>query len=40
MNQLLEVGDRSEGMNRYKAIEKWTNHLKGLHTSVVQKLAT
>ncbi|KAK9831921.1 hypothetical protein WJX74_008615 [Apatococcus lobatus] len=40
VNQLLEVGDRSEGMNRYKAIDKWTNHLKGLHGSVVQKLAT
>lgn len=37
VNQLLEVGDRAAGMNKYTAMDKWANQLKSIHTSVCNK---
>lgn len=39
VNQLLELGDRSRGLRKYSAIDKWTTQLKSLHQTVVNKIA-
>ena len=38
VNQLLEVGDRNAGMQKYTAMDKWANQLKNIHTSVCNKV--
>eukprot|EP00898_Chlorokybus_atmophyticus_P001668 jgi/Chlat1/2501/Chrsp175S02371 len=35
VNQLLELGDKSSGVNKYQAIDKWTTQLKSLHQTVI-----
>lgn len=38
VQQLLEVGDKSQGMNKYTAMDKWANQLKSIHTTVCNKV--
>ncbi|KAK9824575.1 hypothetical protein WJX72_011432 [[Myrmecia] bisecta] len=38
VNQLLELGEKSLGTNKYQAIDKWANHLRTLHATVINKL--
>lgn len=38
VNQLLEVGDKNAGMQKYMAMDKWANQLKSIHTSVCNKV--
>ena len=38
VNHLLELGDRSQGNDRYEAIDKWSKQLNALHSTVVNKL--
>eukprot|EP00798_Chlamydomonas_sp_ICE-L_P021235 gene21235-28151_t len=38
VNQLLEVGDRSAGMKKYTALDKWASQLDTIHTTVLNKL--
>jgi len=39
VNQLLEVGSRSQGTRKYTALDKWAQQLKSMHTQVVNRLA-
>jgi hypothetical protein len=38
VNQVLEVGDRSTGGNKYTAMDKWAAQLKLIHTSVLNRM--
>lgn len=38
VNQLLEVGDKNAGMQKYTAMDKWANQLKSIHTTVCNKV--
>jgi hypothetical protein len=38
VNQLLEVGDKTQGSRKYTALDKWTGQLKQIHNLVVSKL--
>jgi hypothetical protein len=38
VNQLLEVGDKNAGMQKYTAMDKWANQVKGIHTTVCNKV--
>mmetsp|Transcript_25672 Transcript_25672/g.35458 ORF Transcript_25672/g.35458 Transcript_25672/m.35458 type:complete len:438 (+) Transcript_25672:60-1373(+) len=38
VNQLLEVGERTKGVSKYVAINKWNNQLASLHQTVVNKI--
>eukprot|EP00246_Nothoceros_aenigmaticus_P012024 TRINITY_DN3540_c0_g1_i2.p1 TRINITY_DN3540_c0_g1~~TRINITY_DN3540_c0_g1_i2.p1 ORF type:complete len:441 (+),score=106.13 TRINITY_DN3540_c0_g1_i2:189-1511(+) len=38
VNQLLELGDRSKGLKKYTAIDKWNTHLKSLYQTVLTKI--
>ncbi|KAA6423642.1 hypothetical protein WJX79_007481 [Trebouxia sp. C0005] len=38
VNHLLELGDRSQGKDKYEAIDKWAKQLNTLHTTVINKL--
>ena len=40
VNQLLELGDRSSGADKYQAVDKWAKQLQTLHSTVVNKLAS
>eukprot|EP00879_Flechtneria_rotunda_P026965 GHRR01028817.1.p1 GENE.GHRR01028817.1~~GHRR01028817.1.p1 ORF type:complete len:141 (+),score=30.98 GHRR01028817.1:63-425(+) len=37
VNQLLEVGDKAQGMNKYVAMEKWANQVKSIHQTVCNR---
>mmetsp|Transcript_33556 Transcript_33556/g.99906 ORF Transcript_33556/g.99906 Transcript_33556/m.99906 type:complete len:438 (-) Transcript_33556:1484-2797(-) len=39
VNQLLEVGDRSQGTKKYAAMSKWAGQLKTIHSTVLGKLS-
>lgn len=39
VNQLLEVGDRSQGTKKYSAMAKWSSQLKAIHTTVLSRLS-
>lgn len=38
VNHLLELGDRSQGNDKYEAIDKWSKQLNALHSTVINKL--
>ena len=38
VNHLLELGDRSQGKDKYEAIDKWAKQLNALHSTVINKL--
>lgn len=38
VNQVLEVGDRSQGTNKYTAMSKWMQQLQTSHATVLNKL--
>lgn len=38
VNQLLELGDKTKGMKKYIAVNKWTSQLGTLHQTVVNKI--
>ena len=38
VNHLLELGDRSQGKDKYEAIDKWAKQLNALHGTVINKL--
>lgn len=38
VNQLLEVGDKNAGMQKYSAMDKWANQLKSIHNTVCNKV--
>eukprot|EP00850_Spirogloea_muscicola_P012777 SM000084S23113 [mRNA] locus=s84:225342:228677:+ [translate_table: standard] len=39
VKQLLELGDRSKGLKKYGAVDKWTAQLRSLHQTVINKLS-
>eukprot|EP00850_Spirogloea_muscicola_P019683 SM000196S05375 [mRNA] locus=s196:152294:155665:- [translate_table: standard] len=39
VKQLLELGDRSKGLKKYGAVDKWTVQLRSLHQTVINKLS-
>ncbi|KAJ0693772.1 putative proteasome component (PCI) domain, winged helix DNA-binding domain superfamily [Helianthus annuus] len=38
VNRLLECGDRSKGMKKYTAVEKWNTQLRSLYQSVSNRV--
>jgi hypothetical protein len=38
VGQLLEVGDKAQGMNKYTAMDKWASQIKSIHTTVCNKV--
>lgn len=38
VNQLLEVGDKAQGMTKYTAMDKWASQIKSIHTTVCNKV--
>ncbi len=38
VNQMLEVGDKAQGMNKYVALDKWANQLKSIHGIVCNRV--
>ena len=38
VNHLLELVDRSQGKDKYQAIDKWAKQLDALHSTVINKL--
>eukprot|EP00252_Welwitschia_mirabilis_P014702 TRINITY_DN3245_c0_g1_i2.p1 TRINITY_DN3245_c0_g1~~TRINITY_DN3245_c0_g1_i2.p1 ORF type:complete len:442 (+),score=83.74 TRINITY_DN3245_c0_g1_i2:232-1557(+) len=39
VNQLLELGDRSKGLRKYAAIDKWNTQLRSLYQNVTYKMS-
>jgi COP9 signalosome complex subunit 2 len=39
VNQLLELGDKTKGKEKYLAVNKWTTQLASLHSTVINKIA-
>lgn len=38
VNQVLEVGDRSQGTKKYAALSKWSSQLRHIHSGIINKL--
>ncbi|GAX78776.1 hypothetical protein CEUSTIGMA_g6213.t1 [Chlamydomonas eustigma] len=38
VNQVLEVGDRSQGTKKYEAVSKWSSQLRHIHSGIINKL--